>query len=311
MSEEHGPNELVRNAQLAEKAGFDLVAISDHFHPWLRSQGHSPAAWSVLGAIAAKTNNVNITTAVTCPFLRYHPAIIAQSAATISIISNGRFTLGLGAGELLNEHIVGLKWPAPRDRHEMLSESIDIIRLLWKGGIQSYRGKYLVLDRACVFDLPEKLPPITVAVGGPAAIRLAAKKADGIVATQPNPNLIDSWKKEGGISNAPKYCEVPLCWAENKEDAIDVAHKYFSWALSGWGVLSELPNMSNFEEACSNVKKEDIAEKIPCGPDADVHLKLIKKYLNAGFDHVILLGMGPDQEGFIKFWENELSPSLS
>lgn len=310
MSEEHGPHALVKNAQLAEKAGFDLVAISDHYHPWLRDQGHSPSAWSVLGAIAAKTERLHITTAVTCPFLRYHPAIIAQAGATISILSNGRFTLGLGSGELLNEHIVGLKWPAPRIRHEMLSESIDIIRLLWKGGIQSYRGRHITLDRACVFDLPEKIPPIIVAAGGTAAVKLAARKADGIIATQANPDLIDTWLKTGASNKAPRYCEIPLCWASDEKKAIDIAHKFFSWALSGWGVLSELPNMSNFEAASKNVQRDDIAEKITCGPDPERHLQTIREYIDAGFDHLILLGIGPDQEGFIHFWENELAPKL-
>ncbi len=310
MTEEHGPQELVKNAKRAEEAGFDLIAISDHYHPWLDAQGHSPNAWSVLGAIATNTNKIEITTAVTCPFIRYHPAIIAQAAATVSILSNGRFTLGLGAGELLNEHVVGRYWPSPKIRHEMLLKSIDIIRLLWQGGVRSYQGKYLSLDRARVFDLPEKPPRIIVAIGGKDAAELAAKKGDGIIMTQPDSKLIKDWQNAGAIKKEPKYCIVPLCWAKTKDKAINIAHKYFPWALSGWKVMSELPSTENFDAAAKLVTREQIAENIPCGPDPETHLKSIFRYIDAGFDHVILMGIGPEQKEFINFFEQNLASKL-
>jgi len=310
MTEEHGPRELVKNAKRAEEAGFDFIGISDHYHPWLDAQGHSPNVWSVLGAIATNTNKIEIITAVTCPFIRYHPAIIAQAAATVSILSDGRFTLGLGAGELLNEHVVGKYWPSPKIRHEMLLESIDIIRLLWQGGVRSYQGKHLTLDRARVFDLPEKPPRIIVAIGGKGAAELAAKKGDGIIMTQPDSKLIEHWQNSGAIKKEPKYCIVPLCWAKTKEEAVDIAHKYVPWALSGWKVMSELPNTKNFEVAAKLVTKEEIAQNIPCGPDPETHLKSILRYIDSGCDHVILMGIGPDQEGFINFFEKELAPKL-
>ena len=310
MTEEHGPRELVENAKRAEEAGFDLVAISDHYHPWLDAQGHSPNAWSVLGAIATNTSKIEITTAVTCPFIRYHPAIIAQAAATVSILSDGRFTLGLGAGELLNEHVVGKYWPSPKIRHEMLLESIDIIRLLWKGGVRSYQGKHLSLDRARVFDLPEKPPCIIVAIGGKDVAELAAKKGDGIIMTQPDSKLIQDWQNAGAKRKESKYCIVPLCWAKTKDEAIDIAHKYVPWALSGWKVMSELPSTENFEAAAKLVTREQIAENIPCGLDPETHLKSIFRYIDAGFNHVILMGIGPEQEEFINFFEQKLAPKL-
>ncbi|MGD9762822.1 MAG: TIGR03557 family F420-dependent LLM class oxidoreductase [Candidatus Binatia bacterium] len=310
MSEEHGPLALLRNAQRAEQAGFDFVAISDHYHPWLEAQGHSPYAWTVLGAVAAQTSRVGIATAVTCPTQRYHPAIIAQAAATVAVMSGGRFTLGLGAGEQLNEHVARGAWPAPAVRQEMLSEAIDAICLLWKGGMRSYRGRHVLVDRACVFDLPESPPPIAVAAGGRAGAKLAARKGAGLIATEPKAELIEAWRQARGDDGAPKYGEVSLCWAAEEEAAIDTAHELFRWSLTGWKVMAELPNPANFAAASRHIRREDVAKNIACGPDPERHLQSIRRFVDAGFDHVILVGIGPDQEGFIRFWEKELAPRL-
>jgi G6PDH family F420-dependent oxidoreductase len=309
MSEEHGPSALVENASRAEDAGFDFVAISDHFHPWLRSQGHSPYAWSVLGAIAARTTRVGLVTAVTCPTVRYHPAIVAQAAATLACLSDGRLTLGLGAGEALNEHVVGRRWPPPRDRRAMLGEAVEVLRLLWQGGMRSYRGRWFSVDRAELFDRPERPPPIAVAAGGPATARFAAKRGDGLFATAPDRKLVDAWRAAGG--RGPAYAEVALSWAREESEAVRVAHERFRFGLLGWKVMPELANPENFEAATRWIDADDVRKAIPCGPDVERHVAAIRRYCDAGFDHVVLVGVGPDKAGFVRFWQRELAPALS
>jgi len=309
MSEEHGPLALVENARHAERAGFDFVAISDHYHPWLKSHGHSPFAWSVLGAVAAQTSSIGIATAVTCPFLRYHPAIIAQAAATIAVISGERFALGLGAGERLNEHVIGTGWPSASIRHEMLEEAIDIIRLLWQGGTQSYFGRYVKLENARIYDLPKHAPQILVAISGRRSAKMAAEKADGIFATESENSLIEAWASQGG-GKGPKYVEVAVSWAPTKEEALRVAHERFRFGALGWRVMADLPNVENFEAASRFVRPEDIQDLIPCGPDVEAHAARINRALEAGFDHVVIIPVGPNQAGFFKFWEEKLQPVL-
>lgn len=308
MTEEHGPAALVANACAAEAAGFDFVAISDHFHPWLRSQGHSPFTWSVLGGIAAKTERIGLVTAVTCPFLRYHPAIIAQAAATIGCLSGGRLTLGLGTGEELNEHVVGRGWPPPRVRREMLAEAIEIMRRLWRGGRQSYHGRHFVVSQAELFDIPPEPVPIAVAAGGPRGARFAAAHGAGLFATDPDHGLVDAWRDAGG--GGPAYAEVALCWAADEHEAVRIAHERFRFGVLGWNVMADLPNPANFEAATAHVRAEDVAKEITCGPDPEPHLAAIERYRNAGFDHLVLIGIGPDQPGFLRFWEDQLAPRL-
>jgi G6PDH family F420-dependent oxidoreductase len=309
MSEEHGPTDLVRNASRAEEAGFDFVAISDHFHPWLSSQGHSPAAWTVLGSIAARTQRVGLVTAVTCPSIRYHPATIAQSAATLALLSNGRFTLGLGAGENLNEHVVGHGWPAPRERQDMLVEAIDVIQKLWTGEEVSMNGCYYEVDRAKLWDVPKVLPVIAVAAGGPRAAQHAGEKALGLFATEAKPELVKTWSDAGG--KGPRYAEVGLCWAREEAEAVRIARERMSFSLLGWKVMAELPTVASFEAAARFVRDEDVKQQVACGPDPERHVASVRKYVEAGFDHIVLLGGGPDQEGFLTFWKNELKPRLS
>jgi G6PDH family F420-dependent oxidoreductase len=307
-AEGFGPTELIRQAVRAEEAGFDFVEISDHYHPWLDVQGHSPFAWTVLGAIAAQTSTVGLATGVTCPTVRYHPAIIAQAAATLAIVSGNRFTLGIGSGERLNEHVVGQGFPSVRGRQERLREALDIINLLWRGGYQSYEGKHLQLEDARVFDLPDPLPVIAVAAGGREAAELAATHGTGLFATEARPDLVEAYHEAGG--SGPLYAEVPMAWATSEEAAVDAALKTAAWAVTGWKVMSELPNPVNFEAASQTVTADDIREMFAVGPDPEPYVAAVREYAEAGFDHIVLQNAGPDPDGFLDFFARELKDKL-
>ena len=308
MGEEHDPRELVAIAERAEATGFDFLVASDHYHPWVPEQRHSPYVWTVLGAVAARTRSVELATMVTCPIMRYHPAVVAQKAATLGVLSEGRFTLGVGAGERLNEHVVGEGWPAADVRHEMLEEAIDIIRLLWRGGYQTYRGSYFSVEDAQIFDRPPDAVPIAVAASGTRSVELAASAADGLIAVEPNMELIRQYRDAGG--RGPAWCQVPACWAQDRQQALRTAHERFRWSALGWKVMAELPNPVNFDAASKPVTPELVGERIPCGPDPDPYLEAIRTYTDAGFDRVALYQIGDDQEGFFRFWEQELRPQL-
>ncbi len=302
------PTQVVAQTVAAERAGFDFVEMSDHFHPWLDVPGHSGFTWSMLGAMAASTERIGLVTGVTCPTVRYHPAIIAQAAATVALLSGGRFTLGVGAGERLNEHVVGTPFPPVAQRHEMLREALEIIHLLWQGGYRSYEGKHLQLSDARVFDLPETLPLIPVAAGGPRAARLAAQHGDGLFATDPDASLVETYHAAGG--SGPLYAEVPLAWAPDAEAGAKAAHETSRWALTGWKVMSELPNPVNFEAASAFVRLEDVLEQFACGPDVARHLEVAQQFVDAGFDHLVLQNAGPDPDGFLDFFARELAEPL-
>nr|WP_221332892.1 TIGR03557 family F420-dependent LLM class oxidoreductase [Nocardia transvalensis] len=309
-AEAFGPAELIRQATLAERAGFDFVEISDHYHPWLDNQGHSPFAWTVLGAIAARTETLGLATGVTCPTVRYHPAIIAQAAATLALISEGRFTLGVGSGERLNEHVVGDGFPeSVHGRHRLLREALEIIRLLWRGGYQSYRGDYLQLSDARVFDLPDEPPPIAVAAGGPGAARLAADLGDGLFATEPSAETVRQYHESGGAG--PRYAEVPVAWAPDATTAARAALDTSRWAVTGWKVMSELPNPVNFAAATETVREEDIRRQFTCGTDTSDYLNAARTFLDAGFDRLVFQNAGPDPDGFLDFYRTELAPELT
>ena len=309
MAEEHGPAALVRNTVRAEEAGFEFAAISDHFFPWLDAQGHSPFAWSVLGAAAQATSHIGLMTAVTCPIMRYHPAIVAQGAATMAVLSGNRFILGLGAGERLNEHVIGAGWPGLGERHERLSEAYDIIRGLLDGSLTNYRGKYFNLDDAKLFDRPDRAPPIVGAAGGPEAARLAGRKADGLITTVPQADLIAAFKSTGG--DGPRYAEVPMCYAASEARAREIAHRYHRWSLTGGPVMPELPDPGTFDAASSHITQDHVAEDVSLGPSSEPHLKAIREYVDAGYDHLILTQIGPEQDAFFEFFERELRPSLA
>lgn len=307
-TESFGPDEIIRQAVRAEEVGFDFVEMSDHFHPWLDKQAHSAFTWSLYGAIAVKTTRLRLATGVTCPTVRYHPAIIAQAAATLALISQGRFTLGLGAGERLNEHVVGQGFRGVHIRHEMLREAIDIIRLLWSGGYHSYEGKHLQLEDARVFDLPAEPPPIAVAAGGLNAARLAGELADGLFATDPRADLVEAFHDAGGTG--PLYAEAPLAWAKTADEAVSAALDLNRWAMTGWKVMAELPNPKNFAAATTTVRAEDIEQQFACGPDVERHLEVIGQFTDAGFDHIVTQNAGPDPDGFFDFFAAELGPRL-
>jgi G6PDH family F420-dependent oxidoreductase len=307
-SEGFGPQELIRQAVRAEQVGFDFVEISDHFHPWLDSQGHSPFTWTVLGAIAARTDRIGLATGVTCPTLRYHPAVIAQAAATLALVSEDRFTLGVGAGERLNEHVVGLGFPSVRGRHERLREALEIIRLLWSGGYHSYEGKHLHLEDARVFDLPDRLPVIAVAASGPASAAIAAELGDGLFATEPEARIVQDYQRHGGAG--PRYAEVPLAWAPDEQQAVRAAWRTSRWSVTGWKVMSELPNPANFDAASRTVTEHDIRRQFAVGPDPEVHLAAVGEYVEAGFDHLVLQNAGPDPDGFLDFFRDTLAERL-
>jgi G6PDH family F420-dependent oxidoreductase len=307
-TEAFGPKEIVRQAVRAEEAGFDFVEMSDHYHPWLDAQGHSGFTWTLLGTIAARTERIGLVTGVTCPTFRYHPAIIAQAAATLQIVSDERFTLGVGSGERLNEHVVGGGWPSVTRRHDMLREALEIITLLWRGGYRSYEGRYLQLDDAQVFDLPERLPEIVVAAGGPRASALAAEFGDGLFATDPEPGLVESYRAAGG--SGPRYAEAPLAWAPDAHAGAQAVLEKSRWALTGWKVMAELPNPVNFDAASASVREEDVLGQFACGPDVDRHVEVVRQFVDAGFDHIVLQNAGPDPDGFQDFFRDELGKAL-
>lgn len=308
MTEEHAPKALVENAVRAERAGFDFAAASDHFHPWLESQGHAPFVWSVLGAIAQATERIGLATGLTCPIIRYHPAIIAQAAATVALLSDDRFTLAVGAGERLNEHVTGARWPSLPERHAMLGEAIEICRALWTGDVHSKAYEHYVVDHARLYDPPTKPIPVVVGVSGPVSVALAVEHGDGIMTTAPEADLVAEFRKGG--RKGPCYAEVALAWAPSEEDGRKLAHDRFRFSAFDWSVNSELPNVEGFETASQFIRPDDLADKIPAGPDPEPHLEAIRKYVDAGFDHIALVGIGPDQQGFISFAEEKLLPKL-
>ena len=306
-SEEHGPRSLVEQAQMAERAGFDKVSISDHFHPWMDSQGESPFVWTTIGGIAA-TTQLEVTTAVTCPILRTHPAIIAQAAATASSLLDGRFRLGVGTGERLNEHILGQHWPPASVRRSMLEEAVELMRELWRGQVVTRHGQHYTVENARIYTRPSGEVPVIVSAFGPEAGSLAARIADGVMSTSPDDELLEQYRDEGG--RGPSIATIKVCWAEDEDDAKKTIHRL--WASSGVPGESsqELSMPAHFEQAAELVTPEKLAEKIPCGPDPDRHMETITKYLDAGFDEIHIGQVGEDQQGFFDFFTNELSPRL-
>jgi G6PDH family F420-dependent oxidoreductase len=309
MSEEHGPVELVEIAKVAEGSGFDFLVQSDHFHPWVPEQKHSPNAWVTLGAVAAATSTVGLQTLVTCPILRYHPAIVAQQAATLACLSGNRFTLSVGAGERLNEHVVGDGWPPADVRHEMLDEALQIIELLWSGDYQSFRGEHFRLEDARLFDLPDQRIPIAVAVSGPSSLEVALEHADELVTTEPLGDLVSQFKaaEPDGYATA----QIPVCYGPSAEAALQVAHRQFRWSALGWKVQAELPNPVNFAAASQLVRPEDLAGTIPHGPDVQMYLQAVDRFRDAGYDKIAFVQVGEDQPAFFDFWIDELQDALT
>jgi G6PDH family F420-dependent oxidoreductase len=305
MTEQSGPKELVRYAVSAEGAGFDFEVSSDHYSPWLAAQGHAPNAWTVLGAVAHATDRVELFTYVTCPTMRYHPAIVAQQAATLQILADGRFTLGLGSGENLNEHVVGKGWPTVVRRHDMLREAIQIIRELLTGEVVDWKGDYFEIDSARIWDIPEVPVAIAAAVSGERSVSVLAPLADHLIAVEPNKELVDAWRearRATGLSGEVRVIgQIPICWDPDRDAAIRRAHDQFRWFAGGWAVNSDLPTTAGFAGATQFVRPEDTAGAIPCGPDLDVILEAVSKYWEAGFTDIALVQIGDEgQEVFLK-----------
>ncbi len=308
-SEEHVPQKLVRNAQRAEQAGFTFALISDHYHPWIDKQGESPFVWSVLGGIAQVTTTIRLGTGVTCPLIRIHPAIIAQAAATVGALMPGRFFLGVGTGENLNEHITGEKWPIYDRRAEMLEEAIDIIRLLWQGGFQSYDGLYYTVENAQVYTLPDETIPIMIAAGGEKSAQLAAKIGDGLITTAPDQEVVKTFS-QNGAGDRPMYGQLFVCWAKDEDSGLETALEWWPNAGLGGELSQELPTPAHFKQAARNVRKEDIAETVTCGNDPQKHLDAIQKFIDAGIENVYVHQIGPDQDGFIEFYQKHIIPEF-
>jgi G6PDH family F420-dependent oxidoreductase len=308
-SEEHSPNDLVKNAQRAEEIGFDFALISDHYHPWLDRQGHSAFVWNVIGAIAHTTNRLRLGTGVTCPIMRIHPAIIAQAAATSAAMMPGRFFLGVGSGENLNEHILGDPWPPTPVRLEMLEEAVEIIRELWKGEEISHYGVYFFVENARIYTLPEELPPIYMASSAEMSAELAGRISDGLISTSAEEKILKNFN-EGGGKGKPRYGKADVCWARSEEEGRKTAYEQWANTAVKGQLNQELATPALIEQAASMVREEDVTEKIVCGPDPERHLEEIRKYADLGYDHIYIHQIGPDQEGFFRFYEKNILPEL-
>lgn len=310
MTEQAGPRELVEHVAAAERAGFDFSVTSDHYSPWLAAQGHSPYAWSVLGAAAQATTTIPLMTYVTCPTVRYHPAVVAQKAATLQLLSEGRFRLGLGSGENLNEHVVGPGWPAAHVRLAMLEEAVEIIRALFAGGGVNHHGQYFDVENARLWDLPERPPPIGVAVSGDRSCDLAGRLADLVIAIDPERELLEAFDRAGGAGK-PRVGQLAVCYDPDRDAAVARAHEQFRWSAGGWRVNAELPGPAAFDQATRYVRPEDIAESIPCGDGTDEFVEAVRPFADAGFTEIALVQVGgAHQRPFIDWAESVLLPAL-
>jgi coenzyme F420-dependent glucose-6-phosphate dehydrogenase len=308
-SEEHAGRDLVRHAAAAEASGFQFALISDHFHPWIDRQGQSPFVWTVIGGIAQATERLRLGTGVTCPTIRIHPAIVAHAAATAAEMMPDRFFLGIGSGENLNEHILGDRWPPADLRLEMMEEAIQVIRLLWSGQTESHRGRHYTVENARLYTMPEEPPDLLVAAKGEKAAGLAGQLGDGLIAVSPDESTLKAFEGAGG-GGKPRYGQVTVCWAEDEGSARRTAHEWWPNAALKGELSVELPLPRHFEQAASTVSEEDVAGSVVCGPDPERHLQAIREFADGGYDHVYVHQVGPDQEGFLRFYEREVLPKL-
>ncbi|MEU8511021.1 TIGR03557 family F420-dependent LLM class oxidoreductase [Kitasatospora sp. NPDC048722] len=310
MTEQRGPSDLVADVVRAERAGFDFSVISDHYFPWLDEQGHAPYAWAVLAAAAQATSRIPLMTYVTCPTFRYHPVVVAQKAATLQLLSQGRFRLGLGSGENLNEHVVGRGWPAVAVRQAMLDEAVQIIRALFDGGYVTRHGRYFDVDGARLWDLPDRPPPIGVAVSGRDSCELAGRLADLVVAVEPDPELIARFAEHGGAGK-PAVGQLPVCWDPDRAAAVRRAHEQFRWFGGGWKVNADLPGTGGFAAASRFVRPDDVARAIPCGDRVEDFVEAVRPFVDAGFGEIALVQVGGDsQPAFLDWAQDTVLPAL-
>lgn len=309
-SEEHSPNDLVRDAKRAEEVGFTYALISDHYHPWVNHQGQNPFVWSVLGGIAHATQRLRIGTGVTCPLIRMHPAIVAQAAATTAVMMPGRFFLGVGSGEFLNEHILGDPWPLFDTRLGMLEEAVHIMRLLWMGGQQSFEGEFYHLDRATLYTLPQEPIPVVFAAVGEKATDLAGHIGDGLISTAPKTETIQRFEQAGG-KGKPRYGQLTVSWAPTDAEARRAAFEWWpNGAVPGHTLSTDLPTANHFEDVLELATEDQVAESVTCSADPQQHIAAIQKYIDAGFENVYVHQVGPDQEGFFRFYQREVLPKF-
>jgi G6PDH family F420-dependent oxidoreductase len=307
-SEEHGPADLVAQAQAAERAGFGSVFISDHYHPWLDEQGESPFVWSVIAAIGA-TTHMQVTTGVTCPIVRMHPAVVAHAVATTCLLLDGRFRFGIGTGENLNEHILGDAWPPVHVRREMLEEAMLVMRKLWTGQLVDHRGRHYTVSNARIYSCPASAPQVLVSAFGPKAAALAARIGEGLVCVSPSKDIVDAYRAAGGTGSV--IGATKFCWNRSRDEAVRTAHRLWrTEALSGQ-MMQELPMPAHFAQAAEVVDEAATAEAIVCGPDVDAYVEHITKYREAGFDELYMNQIGPDQDGFLRFFTTEVQPWLA
>lgn len=307
-SEEHGPKALVRQARMAEQSGFERLWISDHYHPWTDEQGNSPFVWSVIGALSEVTS-LPITVAVTCPTVRIHPAVIAQAAATAAVQTDGRFVLGVGSGEALNEHILGDRWPPADVRLEMLAEAIDVIRRLHTGRLITHRGTHYTVENARIYTLPERPVPIYISGFGPQATRLAGRIGDGYCTVEPDKDLIAAFRDSGGAGK-PVQAGMKVCWADSEEVGVATAHRLWATDVLPGRLSQILPNPSDFAHVTSLVTKEQVSEAVPCGPDVEKHVARVRQYVDAGVDEVYVQQIGKELEAFFEAWSTKVLPEL-
>jgi G6PDH family F420-dependent oxidoreductase len=302
-SEDHAPNDLVDQAALAERAGFTFCLISDHYHPWIDAQGHASFVWSTLGGIAHATETIRVGTGVTCPLIRQHPALVAQAAATVACMMEGRFFLGVGTGENLNEHVFGDRWPLPDERLDMLEEAVEVIRLLWQGGEQTHHGTHYTVDHARVYDLPEHPIEIYVAAAQQQAAELAGRIGDGLISTAPDEEVVQRFGQD-----KPKLGMMHVAYDTDAHAGLKRAHELWPNIAMQGSLGQELPTPSDFESAAPMISPEDVAESVPHGPDPSSYLEQIGKFGDAGFTHVYLHQIGDNQQEFCDWAARELLP---
>lgn len=307
-SEEFTASQLAENAPLAEDAGFDFLTSSDHFHPWTTSQGHSPFVFTTLGAVAARTTRIPFGTGVTCPIIRYHPTVVAQAAATLAELSAGRFFLGIGTGEALNEHITGARWPPIDVRQEMLAEAVEVMRALWTGETVDHHGRYYTVDNARLFAATEHRIEVISAASGPSSAELAARIADGMWTTSPSKDTVDAYRDAGGTG--PVYGQLTVCVHDDEQQARKMAHEIWPNAAVAGQLSQDLPTWTHFEQAATMVTEDDVASRVVCGTDVGRVVEQVDAYREAGITHLHFHQVGPDQRRFLDFWGEQLRSAL-